>query len=143
MMAKLIADNTADKTGATEGFLYYLAAYPTGYFVGESWLRLAELEFEHNQDKAIEYYLKYFEKYPRHYRIAELQQRVGLIYLQKKKYDDAIAMFKLAFTNIHDDSAAEKSKISASLYKALNEKEKAQNARSTGVAQSRNGDIPR
>jgi TolA-binding protein len=143
MMAKLIADNTADKTGATEGFLYYLAAYPTGYFVGESWLRLAELEFEHNQDKAIEYYLKYFEKYPRHYRIAELQQRVGLIYLQKKKYDDAIAMFKLAFTNIHDDSAAEKSKISASLYKALNEKEKTQNARSTESAQLQNGDIPR
>lgn len=143
MMAKLIADNTADKTGATEGFLYYLAAYPTGYFVGESWLRLAELEFAHNQDKAIEYYLKYFEKFPRHYRIAELQQRVGLIYLQKKKYDDAIAMFKLAFTNIYDDSAAEKSRISANLYKALNEKGKAQNAHSAEEAQSRNGEIPR
>ena len=128
-VAKLLADHGADKAKAKEGFFNYLAMYPTGNFVGESWLRLAELEFEHDQDKAIEYYLRYFDKYPRHYRIAELQERVGLIYLQKKKYDDAISMFKLALSNIQGDNQTDKSKILANIYKTLKEKELAQQTR--------------
>jgi hypothetical protein len=128
-IAKLLADHGADKAKAKEGFFNYLAMYPTGNFVGESWLRLAELEFEYDQDKAVEYYLKYFDKYPRHYRIAELQQRVGLIYLQRKKYDDAIGMFKLALSNIQGDEQGAKSKILANIYKTLREKESAQQAR--------------
>jgi hypothetical protein len=126
---KLLADHGTDKAKAKEGFFNYLAMYPTGNFVGESWLRLAELEFEHDQDKAIEYYLKYFDKYPRHYRIAELQERVGLIYLQEKKYDNAINMFKLALSNIQGDDQNDKSKILANIYKTLKEKESAQQAR--------------
>ena len=74
----------------------------------KTWLRLAELAFEHDQDKAIEYYLKYFEKYPRHYRNAELQERVGLMYLQKKKFDDALGMFKLALSNVPGDDQKRK-----------------------------------
>jgi len=128
-IAKLLADHGADKAKAKEGFFNYLAMYPTGNFVGESWLRLAELEFEHDQDKAIEYYLKYFDKYPRHYRIAELQQRVGLIYLQEKKYDNALNMFKLALSNIQGEDQNDKSKILSNIYKTLKEKESAQQAR--------------
>ena len=131
-IAKLLADHGADKAKAKEGFFNYLAMYPTGNFVGESWLRLAELEFEHDQDKAVEYYLKYFDKYPRHYRIAELQERVGLIYLQKKKYEDALGMFKLALSNIQGDDQGAKSKILANIYKTLKEKESAQQTRANG-----------
>lgn len=130
-VAKLLADHDADKARAKEGFFNYLSMYPTGSFVGESWLRLAELEFERDQDKAIEYYLKYFDKYPRHYRIAELQERVGLIYLQKKKYDNALGMFKLALSNIQGDDD-HKSKILATIYKTLKEKESTQQARVAG-----------
>ncbi len=128
-IAKLLADHEPDKTKAKEGFFNYLTAYPSGNFVGESWLRLAELEFQQNQGKAIEYYLRYFEKYPRHYRISELQNRVGLIYLQQKKYNEAMNMFKLALANLRPDNAVEKDKIYANFYKALNEKEGVQNNR--------------
>jgi Fe2+-dicitrate sensor, membrane component len=137
-IAKLLEDHSADKTRAKEGFFNYLALYPTGSFVGESWLRLAELEFSHDQDKAVEYYLKYFDKYPRHYRIAELQERVGLIYLQKKKYDNALGMFKLALSNIQGDDQVNKSKILANIYKTLKEKESARQADILGADNSSN-----
>jgi len=125
-IGKLEAEHAPKKTGAKEAFLNYLALYPTGNFVGESWLRLAELEFGGDQDKAVEYYLKYFEHYPRHLRISELQYRVGLIYLQKKKYDEAIGMLKLALANFQNDNVIDKGKIQTSLYKALKEKDDSQ-----------------
>lgn len=125
-IGKLEAERGENKTAANEAFLNYLALYPSGNFVGESWLRLAELEFGSNQDKAIEYYLRYFEHYPRHSRISELQHRVGLIYLQKKKYDEAIAMFKLSLANYQNDNSIDKGKIQTSLYKALKEKDDSQ-----------------
>ncbi len=125
-MAKLEAEHAADKKGAKETFLHYLALYPTGNFVGESWLRLAELEFDHDQNKSIEYYQRYFEKYPRHSRISELQYRVGLIYLQKKKFDEAIAMFKLSLANFQGNDAVEKEKIKTTLFKAFKEKNESQ-----------------
>jgi TolA-binding protein len=125
-MAKLEAEHETDKTKAKEAFLHYLALFPTGNFVGESWLRLAELEFENDQNKSIEYYQRYFEKYPRHSRISELQYRVGLIYLQRKKYDDAISMFKLSLANYQGSDTNEKEKIKTSLYKALKEKNESQ-----------------
>jgi tetratricopeptide (TPR) repeat protein len=137
-IAKLLADHGIDRVKAKEGFFNYLTMYPTGNFVGESWLRLAELEFEQDPDKAVEYYLKYFDKYPRHYRIAELQERVGLMYLQKKKYDEAINMFKLSLSNIQDDNQTEKSKLLANIYKTLKEKESVQQTRSLGTGANAN-----
>jgi TolA-binding protein len=135
-MAKLLAEHQKEKAKARETFLHYLALFPTGNFVGESWLRLAELEFEHDQNKSIEYYQRYFEKYPRHSRISELQYRVGLIYLQKKKFDEAISMFKLSLANYQGSDAIEKEKIKTSLFKAFKEKNESQtvlpaNARAT------------
>jgi TolA-binding protein len=120
-MAKLYAEHGPDKHRAREGFLNYLALYPTGNFVGESWLRLAELEFEHDQNKSIEYYERYFEKYPRHSRISELQYRVGLIFLQKKRYDEAISMLKRSLANYQNGDAIDTEKIKTALYKAFKE----------------------
>ncbi|HEX7510988.1 MAG TPA: tetratricopeptide repeat protein, partial [Chitinivibrionales bacterium] len=133
-IGKLEAEYAPQKAMAKDAFLNYLAMYPAGNFVGESWLRLAELEFGSDQDKAVEYYLRYFEHYPQHSRISELQYRVGLIYLQKKKYDEAIGMFKLALANFQNDNTIDKGKIQTSLYKALKEKDDLQNLQAAPTA---------
>ncbi len=118
-VAKLRADNSAAPAQAHGDFLRYLALYPSGAFAGECWLRLAELEFRTNPDKALEYYLKYFEKYPRHHRISELQHRVGLIYLQQGKIDQAVSMLRESLANLSRTSGDEREKIRVSLDKAM------------------------
>jgi hypothetical protein len=55
-----------------------------------------------------------------------LQHRVGLVYLQKKKYDEAIAMLKLSLANYQNDNTLDKGKIQSSLYKAIREKDDSQ-----------------
>src|SRR5690606_17590402 len=99
-IARLRAENEREKSQAKEDFLQYLALYPDGTFSGESWLRLAELEVGRNQNKAIEYYLRSIEKLPRHPRLSEMQHRVGLLYMQSGKYDEAVAMFRQSLGNI-------------------------------------------
>lgn len=98
-IGRLQAENGSSIETAKESFLTYLALFPHGTFAGESWLRLAELEFQRNPENAIQYYLKYFQMFPQHPRTAELQDRVGMIYLQKKRYEKAIAMFDHALSN--------------------------------------------
>lgn len=121
-IAKLHAENNENKSEARNVFMTYLAMYPNGSFAGETWLRLAELEFKANPDNAIQYYLKYFEMFPRHPRISELQNRVGVIYLQQKKYDDAISMFRQALASMISQSKSERANITSNLYRALEAK---------------------
>jgi TolA-binding protein len=118
-VGRLRAEHEKDKSQAREDFLRYLAMYPDGAFAGESWLRLAELEVGRNQGKAIEYYLRSMEKMPHHPRLSEMQHRVGLLYLQNKRYDEAIAMFRQSLGNILYANETEKRKIYQSLYRAL------------------------
>ncbi len=121
-IAKLRADNEENKAEARNVFMTYLALYPNGSFAGETWLRLAELEFKTSPDNAIQYYLKYFEMFPRHPRISELQNRVGVIYLQQKKYDNAISMFRQALASMISQSKTERANITSNLYRALEAK---------------------
>jgi TolA-binding protein len=118
-IARLRADYEKEKSQAKEDFLRYLALYPDGAFSGESWLRLAELEVGRNQNKAVQYYLRAIEKMPRHPRLSEMQHRVGLLYLQDKRYDEAVASFRQSLGNILYANEAEKKKIYQSLYRAL------------------------
>ncbi len=118
-MARLRAEHEKEKNQAREDFLRYLALYSDGAFAGESWLRLAELEVGRNQGKAIEYYLRSMEKMPHHPRLSELQHRVGLLYLQNNRYDEAIAMFRQSLGNILYANDSEKLKIYQSMYRAL------------------------
>ena len=104
-IARLRADHEEEKSRAKEDFLRYLALYPDGAFAGESWMRLAELEVGRNPDKAIDYYLRCIAKFPRHHRLAELQHRLGLIYLQNRRYDEAVAMFSQSLGNVLYNSA--------------------------------------
>jgi TolA-binding protein len=118
-VARLRAEHEKEKTQAREDFLRYLALYPDGAFAGESWMRLAELEVGRNQGKAIEYYLRSMEKMPHHPRLSELQHRVGLLYLQNNRYDEAVAMFRQSLGNILYANDSEKLKIYQSMYRAL------------------------
>lgn len=117
-IARLRADHEEEKSRAKEDFLRYLALYPDGAFAGESWMRLAELEVGKNPDKAIAYYLRCIAKFPRHHRLAEFQHRLGLIYLQNKRYDEAVAMFRQSLGNVLYNSESERRRIYGSLYRA-------------------------
>lgn len=127
-IARLRAEHEREKSQAKEDFLGYLAQFPNGAFSGESWLRLAELEVGRDQGKAIRYYLRAIEKLPRHPRLSELQHRVGLLYLQDKQYDEAIAMFRQSLGNVLYANEAEKRKIYQSLYRAYVAKDDRRNA---------------
>ncbi len=137
-IARLRTDHSRlpqDREEAKKKFEDYLARYPRGTFTGESWLRLAELELEQDPDKAISYYLKVFEQYPKHHRLAELQHRVGLIYLQKKNYDQAISMFRQGLANVLLDNDAEKRKLMQSLHRAFLSKGDLESARKIELKQ--------
>jgi tetratricopeptide (TPR) repeat protein len=121
-IGKLNAEHELVKTEARQTFLTYLALYPGGFFAGETWLRLAELEFKTNPENAVQYYLKYFEMFPRHPRISELQNRVGVIYLQQKNYDEAISMFRQALSNMVSPSKGERENVTSNLHRALEAK---------------------
>ncbi len=133
-IGKLKADHDNYRSEAQQVFFTYLALYPGGMFAGETWLRFAELEFKTNPENAVQYYLKYFEMFPRHARISELQNRVGVIYLQQKKYDDAISLFRQALSNLVAPAKGERENITSNLHRALEAKGEAK-ARDTNFRQ--------
>lgn len=118
-IGKLYAEKGEDGAKAKQTFLTYLALFPNGSFAGESWLRLAELEFQKNPENAIQYYLKYFDLFPRHPRIAELQNRVGVIFLQQKRNAEAVAMFEQALSNVAYSNKTQQREIASNLHRAL------------------------
>lgn len=121
-IGRLKADYLRNSTEASQVFLTYLALFPQGSFAGESWLRLAELEFSSRPENAIRYYEKFFQLFPQHPRIMELKNRVGVIYLQKKQYDEAIALFKEALNSPVFIGKKERALISENLERALQQK---------------------
>lgn len=118
-VARIHADHLHDAEAAKQAFLTCLALFPSGTFAGESWLRLAELEFNTNPENAIHYYLKFFDMFPHHPRVAELQDRVGVIYMQRKQYKEAVGMFEKALSNLISVNAADRRGIADHLYRAL------------------------
>lgn len=130
---RLVADHGNENGRANSIFEQYVKRYPNGFFTGESLLRLAEIFFASNPDRAIQYYRTYFEKYPRNYQVSELQYRVGLMYLQQKKYDEAIDLFKQSLANMPDNNEVRKSTIYSSLYKAIKEKGEKESPASAGI----------
>jgi hypothetical protein len=127
-IARLRADHEVEKSRAQDDFLRYLTLYPKGAFAAESWMRLAEMKVGRDPDKAIEYYLRCIAESPRHHRLSELQHRLGLIYLQTRRYDEAIAMFSRSLGNVLYNSEGERRKIYGSLYRAYVAKGDSRNA---------------
>ncbi|HEX2959053.1 MAG TPA: PEGA domain-containing protein [Chitinispirillaceae bacterium] len=120
-IGKIRAEHEKEPTEGKQVFLKYLALFPNGSFSGECWLRLAELEFRSNPDNAIQYYTRFFEMFPMHPRLAELKNRVGVIYLQRKRYRDAISIFRSAVSNCGPSQNSERLQITSNLQKALEE----------------------
>jgi outer membrane protein assembly factor BamD (BamD/ComL family) len=120
-IGKIRAEHDNEPLEAKQVFLKYLALFPDGSFSGECWLRLAELELRSNSDNAIQYYNRFFEMFPRHPRLAELKNRVGVIYLQRKRYRDAIAMFRSALSELGPSRQTDREQITANLQKAYEE----------------------
>jgi len=127
-IGKIRAERDNEPFEAKQVFLKYLALFPDGSFSGECWLRLAELELRTNPDNAIQYYNRFFEMFPMHPRIAELKNRVGVIYLQRKRYRDAITIFRSALRDLGVSRQVERSQITANLQKAYEESGDLENA---------------
>lgn len=121
-IGRLKVDNVHNPSEASQVFLTYLALFPQGSFAGESWLRLAELEFSVRPENATRYYEKFFQLFPQHPRIVELKNRVGVIYLQQKRYDEAIALFREALESPVFSGKKERAQISENLERALKQK---------------------
>ena len=85
-------------------------------------MRLAELEFSVRPENATRYYEKFFQLFPQHPRIVELKNRVGVIYLQQKRYDEAIALFREALESPVFSGKKERAQISENLERALKQK---------------------
>jgi hypothetical protein len=130
-IGNLLADQARDREAAKGSFLTYLTLFPKGNFACEALLRLAELELSTDPDKAIEYYQTYFNAYPTHYRVGELEYRVGLLNLQKKRYDKGIALLKQALDNLGSTQLDLKEKAITSLYRAQAEADSAQKTRAS------------
>lgn len=126
-IGRLKVDNVHNLTEASQVFLTYLALFPQGSFAGESWLRLAELEFGSRPENATRYYEKFFQLFPQHPRIVELKNRVGVIYLQQKRYDEAIALFKEALQSPVLSGKKQRALISENLERALKQKASSDN----------------
>jgi len=121
-IGRLKVDNVHNPAEASQVFLTYLALFPQGSFAGESWLRLAELEFSIRPENATRYYEKFFQLFPQHPRIVELKNRVGVIYLQQKRYDEAITLFREALESPVFSGKKERALISENLERALKQK---------------------
>lgn len=121
-IGRLKADYVHNPAEASQVFLTYLALFPQGSFAGESWLRLAELEFRSRPENATRYYEKFFQLFPQHPRIVELKNRVGVIYLQQKRFDEAIGLFREALNSPAISGEKEKALVSENLKRALQQK---------------------
>lgn len=120
-IGRITAENIHNPVKASQVFLTYLALFPNGSFAGESWLRLAELEFSNKPENSIQYYEMFFKMYPQHPRISELRNRVGVIYLQQKRYNEAIHMFKQALNSPVQIKDVDRKIITSNLDRALHE----------------------
>jgi TolA-binding protein len=98
-MARLHADNDTAATEARTAFESYLKQFPRGNFTGESYMRLAELEFKNNPGRSLFWYLRYLREFPATQNSAGAEYRAGLIYLQNGERTKAIEMLSSALSH--------------------------------------------
>jgi hypothetical protein len=95
-IGRLLADHNAPAASARDAFITYLKQFPKGSFCGETYLRLADLEYRNDPAKALEWYEKYLQEFPAAENTAVAEYKVGLIYLEKKKNAKAVGMLSSA-----------------------------------------------
>jgi outer membrane protein assembly factor BamD (BamD/ComL family) len=95
-IARLRADHDTSAAAARIAFDAYLKAFPKGSFAGESYLRLADLEYRNNPDKSLSWYEKYLSEFPSTQNTAAAEYKAGLIYLQRKNHGRAVDLLSSA-----------------------------------------------
>jgi tetratricopeptide (TPR) repeat protein len=95
-IGRLRADHNAPAAEVREAFNEYLKEYPKASFAGESYLRLADLEYKSDPSRALAWYEKYLQDFPGTQNTAAAEYKAGLIYLEQKKQVKAVAMLSNA-----------------------------------------------
>jgi hypothetical protein len=95
-IARLRADHDTSALTVRVAFDAYLKAFPKGSFTGESYLRLADLEYRNNPTRSLSWYEKYLDEFPSTQNTAAAEYKAGLIYLQRKNHERAIDLLSSA-----------------------------------------------
>jgi outer membrane protein assembly factor BamD (BamD/ComL family) len=95
-IGRLLSDHDAPVSDVRSAFNVYLKNFPSGSFAGESYLRLADLEYKTNPAQALVWYEKYLQEFPGTQNTAAAEYKAGLIYLEQKKHDKAMVMLSSA-----------------------------------------------
>jgi outer membrane protein assembly factor BamD (BamD/ComL family) len=95
-IGRLQADHDAPASDVRAAFNAYLKSFPQGSFTGESYLRLADLEYKTNPGQALVWYEKYLQEFPATQNTAAAEYKAGLIYLEQKKHGKAAELLSSA-----------------------------------------------
>lgn len=108
-IGRLLSDNDASAAEVRFAFNEYLKIFPHGTFAGESYLRLADLEFKTDPGRALVWYEKYLQEFPATQNTAAAEYKAGLILLQQNKRERAVAILSSALhhaKNYPDDQVS-------------------------------------
>lgn len=98
-IARLHADNNTGAAETRGAFESYLKRFPSGNFTGESYMRLAELEFKNNPRQSLSWYLRYIREFPAAQNTAGAEYKAGIISLQIGERKKAVEMLSSALAH--------------------------------------------
>jgi hypothetical protein len=119
-IGRLLADHNAPVSDVRTAFNAYLKNFPHGTFTGESYLRLADLEYKTDPGRALVWYEKYLKEIPLTQNTVAAEYKAGLILLQLNKRDRATALLSSALNHAKNYPADQVAAIQRTLYNAKN-----------------------
>lgn len=119
-IARLLADHDAPVSDVRAAFNAYLKNFPSGSFAGESYLRLADLEYKTDPGRALGWYEKYLKEIPLTQNTVAAEYKAGLILLQQNKRDRATALLSSALNHAKNYPADQVAAIQRTLDNAKN-----------------------
>jgi FecR protein len=119
-IGRLLADHGAEAADIRGTFNDYLKEFPGGSFAGESYLRLADLEYKTDPGRSLVWYEKYLKEFPSTQNTAAAEYKAGLILLQQNKRDRAVAMLSSALRHAGNYPADQVTAIERTLDNAKN-----------------------
>jgi len=131
-IGRLLYDNGAAAPEIREAFNEYLKKFPGGNFTGESYLRLADLEYKTDPGRALVWYEKYLKEFPLTQNTAAAEYKAGLILLQQNKRGRAAALLSNALSDAKNYPADQIAAIRRTL----------DNAKSPRNDSAKNGSLP-
>jgi len=98
-IGRLLAGRDTSSAVVRAAFNAYLKEFPNGSFTGESYLRLADMEYKVNPDQALAWYEKYVQEFPSTQNTAAAEYKAGLIYLEQHNHEKAVVMLSNALSH--------------------------------------------